>query len=715
MAQPSNSFVIHQLTESIVIDGELNDRGWQIPASANSFNRNFPDDNSKANHETEVKITFDTENLYVAARMQRNADKKYSVSSLKKDFVFYDNDAFGIIIDPFNDLTNGYGFYVNAYGARRDEQISSGTVVDATMDIKWNAEVKRTPEYYAVEMVIPLKYIRHADNTFWNVNFVRNDMSANERSSWIRTPINFLLSNLAFVGKMYWNRNIPSKNKLYSFIPSIALKETKEAGSSFEARLKPSLDSKIALSSSMNMDVTINPDFSQAEIDKVQVNTTRFELAFPENRLFFIENSDLFSGFGDASGGNPANRPLYSRKIGLRYDSTVSGYIPTPIIGGSRISGKINNNLRFGGMTLFSKSEKVGEEKYIPAQNYSVLALQQKIFARSSIAAMFVNRQAFGTDSLSHFALSNSDYNRTLALEYNFASRNDKYSGKVYHHFLSDATIGNSEYAQGFLFRHNTRQWRNWFQVTQITPHFRPDAGFVPRTDLLAVNLQGAYSWFPKKGKVNQFELTANPQFHLTSKAQYSDHKLFLGLHVITKKTEELWFVNIQERINLKAPFDPTFSEGIKLDSGDVHMYNYGVFAYTSDSRQSFYWQTVVDAGQYYNGTQLRAEGVFNYRLQPWGTIGLNYNIGRYKLPKPYSENLIFYVGPKAELTFTRNLFLTSMAQYNSLANNMNYYFRLQWRFMPLSDLFVIYSANRDTENHQFRNQNIVLKAALWL
>lgn len=713
-AQSQKNFTIRPVTSPIVIDGKLDDPSWQLADSLDGFQRNFPDDFSPARFPTIVKVAFDTENLYISARLYRNETEKYSVSSLKEDFVFYENDAFGVIIDPFNDLTNGYGFCVNAYGARRDEQISSGTIADPTMDIKWEAEVERASAFYTVELSIPLKYIRHGSSTFWNVNFVRNDMGANERTAWVRAPVNFLLGNLAFTGKMQWSDSVLSSNKLYSIIPSLTLSETKRGNDPFAGKLKPSFDAKVALSTALNMDVTINPDFSQAEVDKVQVNLTRFEPAFPENRLFFVENSDLFSGFGDDSWGNPANRPFYSRKVGLRYDSTVSAYVPAPIIGGSRISGKINNNLRFGAMTLFTKQEQEGEW-YTPSQNYTVFALQQKLFTRSNLAAQLVNRQAFGTDSSSRFAFNKHDFNRTLALEYNFASKDDKYSGKVYRHFMLDPRIGNSEYAQGFLLKHNTRQWRNWLQFTQISKKFQPDAGFVPRTNVLGVNIHGAYSIFPKKGKINQFEFVINPQLFLTATGQYADHFIISGFHAITKRTEDLWLVHIQERITLRSPFDPTFSDGLTLDSGAVTTYDYARFFYGSDNRQIFYWQTAIDAGQYYMGTQLRTEGQFSYRVQPWGSLGVNYNIGRFKLPAPYGENDVIYLGPRAELSFTRKLFLTSVVQYSSLAENINFYVRFQWRFRPLSDFFLVYSANQDPRTNAFKNHNLVMKAVLWL
>lgn len=711
------SVVIGATSETIAIDGKMDELKWNDAEVITGFTRNFPDDQNMATYQTHARFLFDENNLYVFMYAERNPASPYSISTLKEDFTFYENDAVGIILDTYNDFTNGYGFYVNAYGVRRDEQISAGTVADATMDLAWKAEVMRFQDHFTVEFSIPLKFLRHGKGTDWNLNIVRNDFGANERSSWVGVPINFLLNNLAFSGKMQWDTDaMNNSKKLYSIIPGVTLATEKEADGKSTTVFKPSLDAKIGLSSSLNLDVTINPDFSQAQADQLQVNLTRFELEFPENRFFFIENSDLFSSFGDASWGNPAVRPFYSRTIGLHYDSATNSYLPKDILGGMRVSGKVNNSLRFGMMSMFTRQETEGEgQRTIPSQNYSVVAMQQKVFARSNVALMLSSRQAFGTDSTSKFALNKGDYNRVLATEYNFATPDDALSGKLYYHTLFDSKKPGGEYAAGALFRHNTKTWRNWLQFTQVSEGFRPEAGFVPRTNVFNVNAHGAYSIYPKNGKFNQWEFVVNPQIFMNADGSYSDHFIISGLHAITKATHDIWLVHIQERIALKAPFDPTFENDITLDSGQITTFDYARFAYASDKRKRVYWSAGVDAGEYYTGRQIRSDGEVNYRIQPFGVIGLNYNIGRFMLPDPFKPSNLLYVAPKLELAFSRKVFMTSIVQYRSQGDNLNYYFRFQWRFGALSDFFVVYTHNRDSGTNDFRNHSLVFKVVAWI
>lgn len=667
-----------------------------------------------ASYATGVRVLTNGTNLYVSAIMQRNPDASYATTTLRDDYDFFQSDAFGIIIDPFSDVTNGYGFYSNAYGARRDEQIFNGNTADAAMDIKWRAETIRQKDYWSLEMEIPLKYIRHGDAASWNINFVRNDVGANEKSSWVRTPINFILGNLSFHGKMNWAQAPGKGSRQYQVIPGITFSKSRETDRSSGYKLQPSLDAKIPVSSSMNLDLTINPDFSQADADAVHVNLTRFELSFPENRLFFTENADLFSAFGADNWGSPSLRPFYSRRIGLRFDSASQSYTPAGIIGGMRLSGKLNKDLRLGLLSVLTKSEAIKNDdklSYSPAENYSVVALQQKVFGRSNIAFLFANRQLLGTDSSRKMELNRKDFSRVAALEYNYSTADNKLSGKVFYHLLFDDKKTGTDYAAGMTLFHNTHRWRNWVQVSQISPGFKPATGFVPRTDVLGINLQAAYSIYPKKGKTNRIEFVTNPQFFNRGNGKGADQYIISGLDIVGRNTSDWWIVHIYERVNLRADFDPAFNKnGNKLDSGKVYGYHYGYSYFNSDKRKPFSWDLGITAGQYYNGTQLRATGSFTYRMQPWTSIGINYNVCRFNMPKPFSSNSIYYVGPKVEASFNRSLFLTTSLQYSSLSKNLVLYSRLQWRFRPLSDIYLVYTSNKDVQMGQMNNENLILK-----
>ena len=190
--------------------------------------------------------------------------------------------------------------------------------------------------------------------------------------------------------------------------------KTYGAGKKATYQKKIGTDVKITLSSSLNLDLTINPDFSQVEVDKQVTNLERFELFFPEKRQFFLENADLFANFG-----YPTIRPFFSRRIGLN----------VPIRAGARLSGNINKNLRLGVMDMQTETDK---SQGLPDQNFAVVSLQHRVFARSNIGFIFVNKQSVNYHP--HDDTTKpvyNQYNRNIGLEYNLASNNNLWTGKA--------------------------------------------------------------------------------------------------------------------------------------------------------------------------------------------------------------------------------------------------------------------------------------------
>ena len=87
-------------------------------------------------------------------------------------------------------------------------------------------------------------------------------------------------------------------------------------------------------------------------------------------------------------------------------------------------------------------------------------------------------------------------------------------------------------------------------------------------------------------------------------------------------------------------------------------------------------------------------EGTLSYRFALRGTASLNFEFNRIRLPDPYNDANLILVGPRFDITFSRSLFWTTFIQYNNQINNVNINSRLQWRFKPVSDLFVVYTDN---------------------
>ncbi|MEO6893774.1 MAG: DUF5916 domain-containing protein, partial [Ginsengibacter sp.] len=284
---------IFPTSEKITIDGEANEEVWKTADVAKNFFMVLPMDTSRAKVQTEVEMTYDETNLYLLAKCFNAPRKTEMVESLRRDFNFGKNDNFLVFIDPFDDQTDGFAFGTNAENAQWDGLMYEGGSVDLNWDNKWVSAVKHYADSWVLEMAIPLKTLRYKKGvTKWGINFSRNDLRTTEKSSWAPVPRQFPTAALAYTGTLVW-KNAPSVQKgNVSIIPHLLTGYTKEemppAPSDFKHEL--GLDAKVAISSSLNLDLTVNPDFSQVEVDQQVTNLDRYELFFPERRQFFLEN-----------------------------------------------------------------------------------------------------------------------------------------------------------------------------------------------------------------------------------------------------------------------------------------------------------------------------------------------------------------------------------------------------------------------------------------
>ena len=385
------NLTIRKTVDKIKIDGDLDELSWKSADVAKDFFMITPVDTEKATQFSEARVSFDENFFYIAIIFFNNTVKgNYVVESLKRDFSFGKNDNFLVAIDPFINQTTGFAFGLNAYGAQWDGTMYDGRRVDLNWDTKWYSKVKFDEDKWICEIGIPFKSIRYNENnSIWGINFSRLDLKASEKSSWAPVPRQFPSVSLAYTGSLVWEDPPPKQVNNISLIPYGASNSSIINEKTNKNNIKVGGDLKYNLTSALNLDVTLNPDFSQAEIDRQVTNLDRFELFFPERRQFFLENADLFSNFGYQT-----IRPFFSRRIGLN----------VPIIGGVRISGNLDEKWRLGLMTIQTQKD---ENSSLSANNFSVLSLQKKVFDRSNLNLIYVNKQELNSlDTISYTHLT---------------------------------------------------------------------------------------------------------------------------------------------------------------------------------------------------------------------------------------------------------------------------------------------------------------------
>ncbi len=710
---------IKKTTEEIKVDGSLDEAIWQSAQRATNFWMSFPIDGVRADAEmqTEAMITYDEKNIYIAAICHGTGP--YVMPSLKRDArAFWRGDAFGVVFDPVNEKTNGFNFNANTAGVQSESLVSGqtgrrggdggSTGVNGAWDNVWTSEVKILEDRWTIEFSIPFKSLRFNDNEVWGINFLRGNSKTNSYHMWSPVPVQFRGVDLGYTGALIWDKAPKASKSNIAIIPYALTSTFKDIENSepSDNNLQVGLDAKIAVTAGLNLDLTINPDFSQVDVDEQVTNLTTVNIRFPERRLFFLENSDLYSDFGI-----PPQRPFFSRRIGLDEDGNA-----IPIAFGARLSGNLNKDLRIGVMNLQTKSN---EE--FNGQNYTSVTAHQQVFGRSVVKGYFHNRQAYSEGDF-----LNDDFNRIAGLEYSYRSEDGRWQafggyGKSWSEGLSD-----DNYFYNVAFGFDSRTIGFYTNLSGIGNNYRADMGFIPRanhydaiqdtTFVIGFNhgfTRFQYKIYPEDSNINSHTFSIRNVFDYTKDDWSLIRNVTTGSYGLSLANSSSIQLSLShEEQALLYPFGFTSEDPLPVGK---YNFNYGEIEYRSDTRKLFGYTLSFQKGGFYNGDRTQYSAQLNYRAQPWGNFSLNFVQNDLHFPEGFGDTKLFLLGPKFELNFSRDLFWTTFLQYNTQQDNFNINSRVQWRFKPLSDFFLVYSDNYATDIWGPKNRGLVLKMNYWL
>jgi hypothetical protein len=699
---------IHRARSPIVIDGSAHEPAWDSAEVASNFWMVLPMDTGRAKVRTDVRMAYDDHRLYLSAICYfGSVPGPYMVESLKRDWAFGKNDNFIFFLDTFDDETNGFTFGVNAAGAQWDGLLYEGGKANLSWDSPWTSAVKTYADRYELEIAIPFKSIRYKNGiTRWGVNFSRLDLKTTEKSSWTPIARQFPTAALALAGVLIWDEPPPAPGPNISVIPYAlgGINRDWEAHTPLSTRRDIGMDGKVALGSALNLDLTVNPDFSQVDVDQQVTNLSRYELFFPEKRQFFLENGDQFANFGYAT-----IRPFFSRRIGLN---------GVPIRFGARLSGKLNKDWRLGVMDM---QTGVPGDRSLPPENFAVVALQRRVFSRSNIGVLLVDKEYFNYERPGAPALP-AGHNRNLGFEYNLASKDNLWTGKVLYlrSFTSGSHDGNV--VAGHL-QYFSRRWLILAQTENVDPNYIAEAGYVPRNGYRRALGTIGYTFLPESGRVLSHGPTLTSSNFFDWTGRLSDYETALGYTVTLRSGDVLSTSAGADYVRLLQPFDPTNSGRQTLAAGSEHRWNFWSTRFDSRPQSTLrYGFSTLLGGYYAGGTQRNLSGTIGYRFQPFVSLAGTATYNDLRLPQPWGNTRFWLVGPRFDVTLTNTLYFTTFLQYNEQQRNLNVNSRLQWRYKPASDVFLVWTENYLPEYLQpgqaglftTRNRAIVLKWTYW-
>ena len=690
------------------IDGNvLDDLAWKNISQTTGFIQQSPYEGKQASEKTIVKIAFTKDHFYLSVVCYTNQPENIIINDTRRDSPLDDMDSFIFILDTFNDNQNGYAFGTNAAGIEYDAQITkggeniarigrfssgAGGAFNINWDGSWVVKTKIHNDRWSAEFEIPFKTLRYKSEKTqeWGVNFQRVNASIQEVSHW--SPINrqFTVNRLISAGAL--TGVSPPLSQNIKFIPYFLTKTHSNSGDKVKTNTYESeggFDGKVSIGSGLNLDLTYNTDFAQAEADEQQINLDRFSLFFPEKRAFFLENAGLFS-VGDNSFGGSEVSMFFSRRIGL----TGAGN-QVPINGGARLTGTIAN-MRVGLLNMSTKSAQ-GR----PSNEYQIIRLKKELPNRSHVGAIATNL----------IKLSNEKYsNEVVALDAKWGigevSQIDGYTA------ISNTPDLDQEKAYAFRLQASStgKMFSNALSYTEIGEDFNPEMGFLKRsggyrkwsgrifTRLRPENDLGILELRPHVNYDGYWKLNG---FHQTGKLHVDNHLEFRSgyeIHTGINFTKE----------GLIEDFDIFPSKSIVVPKSTYNHMEAQLY-YTSPPTSKISFSVMNYIGGFFGGDRISSSPRLKIRFGDKFNSEISYNYNNVNLP---GGNFITYLS-RSRLTYSFNpkMYIQALLQYNNQSNESF----INWRFIiqrsAASGLYVVYNQMEDYDGIPTkRNNALILK-----
>jgi hypothetical protein len=689
------------LKEDPNIDGNiLQESLWKNIPVISDLEQIKPNYGAPVSEKTEIRVAYTTKTLYIAVICYDTSPENIVVSDSRRDANLNDDDSFLFILDTYNDQQNGFLFGTNADGMEYDAQIDregegnfsanrqQGGVVGGT-NINWDAswEVKtETGDYgWSAEFAIPLRSIRFKSGTnkTWGINFQRNISKRSETAYWANLPLGFDIKRLSLAGKMNGlNLKSPKNLKVIPYVLTQGINDKSQLNKD-SSKADMGGDIKYSLTPGLTLDVTYNTDFAQVEVDEQQVNLDRFNLFFPEKRPFFLENAGQFSV------GSAGEVDLFfSRRIGIGTDGAL-----VPIIGGSRVSGKVGQT-NIGLLSMFTDDV---ENSNIVKNNYSVARVNHDFATiRSSIGGIFVNRSGINLPD---------DYNRVFAMDGKLGlGKKAQLTG-----FVSKSTtpgINTNDHAFKFLGVYNWNGWNLRGGYTEVGEGFNPEVGFLLRESFRKPEFLIFKQWRPKNtGKL----LEVRPHISYRGYWDFNNNLITSFLHVDNHWVWESGFeIHTGVNFTTEGVISPFSISKVEIPIGEYKHSELQLVMMTNANKE-VYFQTRTVIGGYFGGNRFSSNNRINFRIgDKFNTSGtLNYN--RLNLPNGNVNAVIS--GARFAYSFTPRMFLQSLIQYNNVSNITSLNARFGWLQNANTGLFVVFNIIQDNDYMDLlNNQSITIK-----
>jgi hypothetical protein len=680
-----------RLATPLRIDGQLDEEIYSTLKSLTDFIQAVPNEGEVSTERTEAWVMFDDDFIYITGRLWDTAPPdKWVANELRRDTSqLRQNDSFGVLLDTFHDRRNGYHFYTNPLGGFADQIVTDEGNPNVDWNPVWQVRTGRFEGGWTAELAIPFKSIRYVsgENQTWGLQLRRSIRRKNEWTHLTALPPQGGGSNSIFRvsrAATLIGLDLPPASKNLELKPYAIDRVTSDRTRDIDNDNDPDfgIDAKYGVTANLTADITYNTDFAQVEVDEQQVNLTRFQLQFPEKRDFFLEGRGIFD-FGRTSGGPgngnatpTAGAPslFYSRRIGL------SGGAVIPIDVGGRLTGKAGK-YSIGLLNLQTDEEAASKT---PTTNFTVVRLKRDVLRRSSIGMMVTNRSESVVDP--------GGSNLAYGVDALFSLFQDLNLGAYWARSVTDGREKDRD-SYTAKFDYAGDRYGAKVEYLKVGDNFNPEVGFVRRDNFGRTFSTLRFSPRPKGRNIvrrysyeGTFEYLENGAGVLESREQGARFSAeFQNSDVLTvqaNRTYELLLNNF------------TVS-GVTIPRGG-YTYTDQTTSYQFGQQRPISGTASLQVGHFYNG-DITAVGFSGGRvaiLKQWSAEP-SVSVNRVTLPSGDFTQTVLRT--RTDYGFSPRMFMSGLVQWSATDHLLSSNFRFRWEYAPGSELFVVYTDERDS------------------
>jgi hypothetical protein len=676
-----------QETDVILLDGNLFESFWEKVPVATDFLQQEPVENSPATERTEVRVSYDKNNLYIAVMLYDSDPSGIKAFQKRRDQPLDTDDRFMFILDTYNDQRSAYYFEINPAGLMGDGllRVGQGTNFNKAWDGIWRVWVKRGDHGWSAEIRIPFMTLNfNPDNEIWGINFQRTVRRKNEETLWAGNQRHQGLFRPQDAGQLTGLKNLSQGIGLeanpYALVTHVRQKEngvddvSLNAGGEISYSITPNLRAA----------VTVNTDFAETEVDDRQVNLTRFPLLFPERRAFFLEGSSNYV-FAASSFVNP----YFSRRIGLQENQ------PIPIRMGGRINGRINRT------DLYFLQVRTAEDGDRPAEDFTVGRVLQNISSESTIGAIYTRRGTAGdTLPVQHTFGTDLEMNTSRFL----GNKNLQFQAYFVSHTptsFEDTTSFFDRTVRGMRINFPNQPWSGHVSYREYAINYDPAVGFVPRIGIKRLQPSIAYSPLLEKSSLIR-EISFQYYFEYLMEMDFRpatvNHRLrVLGLrfesgdNIIAELTHNYEYLDFN--------FDILRDNRFVIPIGEYNNRGYRVSFNTASFRRVGANVTFQHYGFW---TGMRDDVEFNLFLRPVPGINFNGSISHSDVQLEqgsFSTQIFRFI---TGIDFSQWVSLNFNVQYDNVTQILATNNRFTWVIQPGNTVYIVYNHNWNRPEEKF-------------